>query len=268
MFNTWEEGRKMRRWLLAASCAALGMAQTAEIKNPLTSPKDVEAGAKIFRSHCAECHGLRGEGGRGPSLATGEFFHGSSDADLLRNISDGIPGTEMPGTFFSPTQVWQAAAYVRSLGEAGNKETVAGDRAKGAELFRGKGGCTACHLMRGEGGRQGPDLSYIGTQRSAAHLTESILNPSARVEMEWWEAKVATSDGKRYGGYVLDEDTHSIRILDTQDRLLSLPKSKVKAIEIDKSSKMPSYQGKLSEAEVYDIVAYLKSLRREAEVKQ
>src|SRR6266852_6228085 len=57
----------------------------------------VSAGAKIFRSHCAECHGLKGEGGRGPNLQTGVFFHGGADADLFLNITDGISGTAMPG---------------------------------------------------------------------------------------------------------------------------------------------------------------------------
>jgi hypothetical protein len=78
---------------------------------------DVAMGAKIFHSHCAECHGLKGEAGRGPNLTTGQFYHGSTDADLMRNISDGIPGTAMPGVFFSPIQVSQLIAYIRETGE-------------------------------------------------------------------------------------------------------------------------------------------------------
>jgi putative heme-binding domain-containing protein len=244
------------------------LAQTEQIKNPLTSPKDIEAGAKIFRSHCAECHGLNGEGGRGPRLTSGEFYHGSSDADLLRNISDGIPGTEMPGVFFSPAQVWQVVAYVRSLSEQGAKESVPGDPASGRRIFRGKGGCPACHLVRGEGGRQGPDLSYIGSQRSAAHLRESILKPSARVEMEYWTARLKTVQGEAVEGYVLNEDTHSIQLLDAKDRLRSIPKTAIREQSIDKTSRMPSYEGKLSDQELDDLVAYLKSLRRERRLEQ
>src|ERR1700692_2872982 len=99
----------------------------------------VSAGAKIFRSHCAECHGLKGEGGRGPNLTTGVFFHGSTDADLMRNVSDGIPGTAMPGVFFSPIQVSQLVAYIRSVSQHGSSERPEGNAAKGAELFRDKG---------------------------------------------------------------------------------------------------------------------------------
>ena len=47
---------------------ATAAAQAQEItvtRNPLTSPADVAAGAKTFRSHCAPCHGLNGEGAHG-----------------------------------------------------------------------------------------------------------------------------------------------------------------------------------------------------------
>src|SRR6266567_5518134 len=107
------------RFALLALLAAVACGQEAEVNNPHTTPGDVAAGAKIFRSHCAECHGLSGEGGRGPNLQTGVFFHGDKDADLFRNITDGITGTIMPSVFFSRDQVWQIVAYVRSLNQSG-----------------------------------------------------------------------------------------------------------------------------------------------------
>ena len=95
--------------LLTAAVSAFGQA-----KNPHTTAADVAAGAKIFRLHCAECHGLHGEGGRGPNLTTGVYYHGAADANLFNNITDGIPGTAMPGVFFSSDQVWQVVSYVRN----------------------------------------------------------------------------------------------------------------------------------------------------------
>src|SRR5437870_7088282 len=132
-----------RRWIrmrfaIMASIAAVVFGQEAEIKNPHTTPADVAAGAKIFRSHCAECHGLKGEGSRGPNLQAGVFFHGSADADLFRNITDGIDGTAMPGVFFSADPVWQVVAYVRSLSRTGERPPP-GDSARGQKLFREKG---------------------------------------------------------------------------------------------------------------------------------
>src|SRR6266702_63860 len=94
--------------------------------NPHNTAADRAAGARIFRSHCAPCHGTKATGGAGPNLTTGVFFHGGADADLYRNIGQGIPGTAMPDQFFDGTQVWQIVAYVRSLSERGTPEIVKG----------------------------------------------------------------------------------------------------------------------------------------------
>ena len=40
----------------------------AAIRNVRTSPADLEAGARLFRNQCGECHSPDGSGGRGPSL--------------------------------------------------------------------------------------------------------------------------------------------------------------------------------------------------------
>src|ERR1700719_1611086 len=165
---------------------------------------DVAMGAKIFHSHCAECHGLKGEGGRGPNFTSGQFYHGSTDADLMRNVSDGIPGTAMPGVFFSPVQVSHLIAYVRSLSQGGGANQPPGDLANGAKLFREKG-CIGCHLVFGEGGCRGPDLSTIGSQRSVEHLRQAIFDPDATVLPAYWVAKVTLENGATYAGFLRNE---------------------------------------------------------------
>jgi len=246
--------------LLIATAAA----QDSGIKNPHTTPADVDAGSKIFRSHCAECHGLRGEGGRGPNLTTGVFYHGSADADLLKNISDGIPGTAMPSVFFSADQVWQVIAYVRSLNQTASAVRPPGDPAHGAALFQEKG-CRGCHIAGGDGGARGPDLSVIGSQRSVEHLRQSILDPNAKVLRHDWVAKITLENGASYSGFLLNEDTHSVQILDFSKGLKSLSKHDFRKFDIDKTSAMPSFQGKLNESELNDLVAYLWSLKRRPE---
>jgi putative heme-binding domain-containing protein len=241
--------------------AAAAMAQTAVTKNPRTTPKDVAAGAGIFRSHCAQCHGLTAEGGRGPNLANGIFFHGSTDAELHRNISDGIPGTEMPGVFFSDNQVWQVVAFVRSLSDKTAKIRVSGDVAAGEAIFRGKGGCVQCHRVGGQGGRLGPDLGMIGSLRSPDHLRTSILDPSAEVPPRYWIFKVKEK-GQSYTGFALNEDTYTLQMIDLGERLHAFAKLDLGEITVEKTSSMPSFQGSLEETELRNLVAYLSSLRR------
>src|SRR5262245_27686717 len=236
---------------------ALVAAQNEEVavtRNPFTSPADVVAGAKTFRSHCASCHGLNGEGGRGPNLTTGVFFHGSSDLSLLNNISDGITGTEMPGLFYSPDRVWQVVAFIRSLSAgkgAAPKVHVAG----GAELFKSKG-CHQCHRVSGVGRRLGPDLSEIGRTRSVEHLRAALVDPQADVRQRYWVVSFKDASGKSQEGFLMNEDTYTVQFMDMGERLHSASKSGLKDYKVEKTSRMPSFKESLSPGELDQLVTY------------
>lgn len=221
------------------------------------TPADRDAGAKTFRSHCSPCHGLNAEGGRGPNLAQGVFYRGATDQDLLRNISDGIEGTEMPGLFYSPDRVRQVIAYLRSLSQG---EPAKGDAARGAALF-GAQGCAGCHRVAGQGGRTGPDLTQIGSSRALRHLREAMTDPGADVRQRYWRVSAARDDGRPLNGFLLNEDTYSVQLIDDAGALESLPKSGLRGYSVKKESKMPSY-ARLAPAQLDDLVAYLASLRR------
>jgi putative heme-binding domain-containing protein len=239
--------------------AAALLAQQDEVSNPRTSPADVVQGEKTFRSHCSPCHGLKAEGGRGPNLAAGTFYHGSTDGDLLRNISNGIDGTEMPGLFYSPDRVWQVVAYVRSL-NAGARRFPAATIAAGQALFQ-RERCGNCHLVGGAGGRMGPDLSSIGMTRSVEHLRQSVLDPNADVRQRYCVVTVIDDSGKTVDGFLMNEDTYTIQFIDTSGGLHSIDKTGVKSVKVERVSKMPSYKAKLSDEEVNALVGYLSSLR-------
>jgi putative heme-binding domain-containing protein len=244
----------MKLVALAALAAAMCLAQT-------SSQEDVAAGGRLYRSICAECHGAKGEGGRGPRLDTGAFIHGSSDEALFNNIQRGIPGTEMPGIYNEGKQIWQIVAFVRNLSRVGGSSQAAGDPTRGAGVYR-RSGCAACHFIDGEGGRLGPDLSVIGSARSREHLRQSLAEPSAVVAKAWWPVEVAMKDGATVRGYVLNEDTYHVRLIDESEKLRSIPRDAVREVTVRRrESRMPSYD-KLSEADMNDLLAYLSSLRR------
>jgi len=229
--------------------------------NPHNTPADREAGAKIFRTHCAPCHGIKGTGGTGPDLTTGRFFHGSTDADLYRNISEGIPNTAMPDVFFDGAQVWQIVAFVRSLSRQPS-QAAKGDPAHGRLLIENKG-CMSCHLIRGVGEAKGPDLSVIGSQRAPDYLRESIVDPSAHIAPEYRVARISVQGNVRRAGFLLNQDTYMVQILDFEKGLMSIPRTSIKDFGIDSTSYMPSYKDSIAGADLNDIVAYLSSLRRE-----
>ena len=237
--------------------------------NPHTSADDVESGKRVFRVHCASCHGADGRGGRGSDLASGELYHGATDADLYRNIEEGIPGTEMPGSWLVPKRRWQVVAFVRSLSGTGapssttSTTSTGGDASRGRDLFRGKGGCLECHRVGREGGFAGSDLTTVGSRRSPEHLKASIVTPEEEISLDYRIATVSPSKGGvATTGYVRNEDRHYLLLLDLEGKLRTFEKSGLQKVEKDRRSMMQSYEGVFDDAELEDLVAYLASLSR------
>ncbi|MCH2652893.1 uncharacterized protein METZ01_LOCUS117080 [marine metagenome] len=235
-----------------------------EQDNPYTTGQDIQSGEQLFGRNCSRCHGLEAGGGeRGPDLRTGGFQHSSTDAGLFAVIADGIPNTEMVGIGRSRSEqsVWQLVAYLRSLNSEVRVE-VAGNPSIGEELYGGKGDCSSCHMIDGEGGRHGPDLSAIGDRRSPDQLLSDLLTPSERVQQRWWTMRVMHQDGTEVEGLRMNEGTYSVRILDAEDNLWSFLKRDLRQSERTETSSMPAYGESFTSGELEDLVAYLYGLSR------
>ena len=240
--------------------AAMAAGPEAKVKLP-TSRADLARGEKLFEGQCSLCHGPKGVGGRGPMLTRAKLSHAPDDKTLVKVISDGIRGTEMPGAgAMSDHEVLQTAAYVRSLGRI-PVQAVAGNATHGSEIYHAKG-CSGCHTINDEGGISGPNLAGIGSSRSAAFLRESLLDPSAAVPEGYLLVTVVPKNGEAVTGVRVNEDSFSIQVRDNAGRSHSFWKSEVTQIDKQqRKSPMPSYKGQLSEAELTDLVAYLASLK-------
>jgi cytochrome c oxidase cbb3-type subunit 3 len=230
--------------------------------NPDTTPADLKNGQQLFMGQCARCHGPKGEGGRGAVLARPKLPHAPDDEALFIVIRDGIKGTEMPAGYAVDTrETWQLAAYVRSLGHVAS-EALPGDPKRGQELYRSKGHCSQCHIVSGQGGSLGPELTEIGSRRSVAHLHAAILDPESTLPDGFLQVRLVSKDGRRITGVRLNEDTFTIQIIDLNGGLHSFFKEELKELQSDTGkSPMPSFRKTLSAPEVDDLVAYLYSLR-------
>jgi putative heme-binding domain-containing protein len=253
----------MRAGIFLLISAALFAAETEKVTLP-TSPADLERGKKLYEGSCLFCHGPTGSGGKGANLARLRLVRAGTDEELVSVIEKGIPGTEMPGAWHMVrNELLQVSAHVRALGRIEQKPWT-GDAAKGKTLFFGKGGCTACHGVRDagtmKGGVSGPELSAIGLSRSPAHLKNSMLQPAAELPENHRYLKATGADRKTITGRLLFEDLHDILLRDETGRNHSLSRARVKIEELKNYSPMPSYQGKLSDSELDDVVAYLLTL--------
>ena len=230
-------------------------------KNPFETPQDVEQGNRLYLTHCSYCHGADGEGGRGRDLTIGQFRLGGSDANLFRTIRNGIPGSEMAPVRATDDEVWRMVAFVKWLGTATGAEKASGDPAAGKIAYTSKGGCAACHVVNGQGGNLGPELTDVGRRRGLSFLEESLLKPEADLPVMYRGIRVVTPSGETVVGVRLNEDDISIQLRDTGDNLRSFLKDKVKEIRRDSPSLMPAYGSILTKKEIEDLVAYLSSLR-------
>ncbi|HEV2690676.1 MAG TPA: c-type cytochrome [Bryobacteraceae bacterium] len=220
---------------------------------------DPALGQRLFESQCAVCHGQTGAGGRGPNLHHPKLKHAPDDAALRKVISDGIQ-PEMPGAWqLNPREVASVAAFVTTLGSI-PVEPIPGDPQRGERVYRAKG-CTGCHTIAGDGSGFGPELTDIGSRRSAAHLRESLVTPEASVPDGFLLVELVTPAGATIRGIRLNEDTFSIQIKDSKSAFHSFRKSELKEIrKLRGKSPMPSYES-LTAGELTDLIAYLASLR-------
>lgn len=225
------------------------------------SQADIDRGARLYGANCALCHGPNGDAIANVDLRSGRFRHAASDEDLGRVIVAGIPGTAMPPHKLPPADVTGLVAYVRSLQGQRAIGVTAGDAGRGRALFSGKGGCPACHRVAGQGARSAPDLSEIGAVRQPSALLQSLIDPNAAMLPINRPIRAVTRDGTVIAGRRLNEDTYSVQLIDTDERLLSLRKADLKEYTVSKVSPMPSYRDKLTGQELADIVAYLGTLK-------
>jgi cytochrome c oxidase cbb3-type subunit III len=227
-------------------------------KNPFSTAADLELGKKMYNGRCAGCHGPAGDGGKGTSLTTPTLARAQNDLALYRVIRYGLPETEMPSHNMTEREIWQIAAYVRTLGRAG-MDMRSGNPARGEQLVRQKGGCTGCHVLNGQGGLTGPALTDIGTRRSSGYLRTKIVDPAKDIAGGFSTVRLATRTGQKLTGVRLNEDTWSIQVRDSSGRLHSFWKEDLADLAVEQRTVMPSYAKRLTEGEIDDIVAYLSS---------
>ena len=85
----------------------------------------VAAGQRVFREHCAQCHGEDAMGTKGrPSLRSDRIQQQATEGDLHWVVNNGSMAQGMPSwAKLGDARIWQVVAYVKSLG-TGSGEAV------------------------------------------------------------------------------------------------------------------------------------------------
>jgi hypothetical protein len=91
-----------------------------------------------------------------------------------------------------------------------------------------------------------------------------LLEPDAEVQPENRFYKVTPKTGEPVVGRLLNRDTFTVQLLDTDERLRSFRIADLRDHGFDETP-MPSVRGELRPQEIADVVSYLSSLRGEAQ---
>ncbi|MDB4721883.1 c-type cytochrome [Verrucomicrobiales bacterium] len=140
-----------------------------------------------------------------------------------------------------------------------NAEILAlkGDPVKGKTLAAR---CYMCHHIEGTGIDYGPALTDYGKTQTSEVILQSIIKPSADIASGYDGYQIETKDGLKIQGRLLSAGDPLI-IQSMGGITQTVPKSRVKNQgKFGKSLMMSAAQQGLSEQDVADIVAYLKSL--------
>ena len=174
------------------------------------------AGAAVFRTNCATCHGSGAAGfeGKGyPNLKDNDWLWGGTMEDIHLTVTHGIRNTTDPDARYSempkfgvdgllePAQIAEVTEHVLALSGQEHDATLA---AAGATVWM-DAGCTGCHMDDGTGDRsQGaPNLTdaiwLYGGSREA--ITESIFYARFGV-MPNWNTRLSEDEIRAVAFYV------------------------------------------------------------------
>jgi putative heme-binding domain-containing protein len=246
---------------VALACAVLGISALAQAQNRQYSAAEIQAGERLYGMQCAICHGQNGDGINGVNLPRNQFHRASTDEDIRSTITNGVAAAGMPPFRMQPAELNGLVAFIRSGFDRSGTPFKVGDAVRGQAIYDSNGGCAACHRVNGKGARTAPDLSDIGAVRQPAAIQRSLVEPNTAMLPINRTVRIVTADGRTIRGRRINEDTFTVQLMDQQERLVSLEKSGIREYEIVKTSDMPSFAGKLTDAEIADLLAYLVSLK-------
>src|SRR6266566_3241330 len=135
-----------------------GTSAAALAPNQQYSAANIQAGYRLYSAQCAVCHGGNGDAIAGVSLARQQFRRASTDADIRNTVTNGVPAAGMPPFQFRTNELDAVVAYIRSGFDISGTSFTVGDVGRGKAIYDGKGGCAACHRVRGNGSLAAPDL--------------------------------------------------------------------------------------------------------------
>lgn len=142
---------------------------------------------------------------------------------------------------------------------------LGGDSDRGREIFYGHAAaqCVRCHVVNGNGGVAGPDLSKVAgkyPEKTREHFVESLMLPSAKIAEGYATVTFALADGRTIAGVVLSDDKKTVTVQTPDGKKVSFPSEDVDNRTTPVSA-MPPMDKTLTPREARDLLAFLMTLK-------
>jgi PQQ-dependent dehydrogenase (methanol/ethanol family) len=238
------------------------------------APGDSSAAAHIFETNCAACHGAGASGGdRAPALRDNPDLR-KLDVTGIGNIIRSGTSRGMPSFGTLPDQdVLRLAQWLRSMNQSALTAAPAAQIADGKSFFFGAGRCSQCHMVRGLGGTNGPDLSDLAVRSKLTDIEKWLDNPSSQLgvhslavcptwafcpDFSWAVADVTLRSGETLRGFNRKQTEHELQLQSFDGKLHLLDASEYTAVRQEKQSYMPPLNADPTQRR--DLLAFLSSL--------
>ena len=190
-----------------------------------------------------------------------------------------------PPISLSPGEVMAVVSYLQSLGGEVDIDAIDDPGTLSGKLFNrirvasSAGGgnpatgetvfldiCADCHIIDGEGGNTGPDLSELG-KKGYDFIKESIRSPAAKITPGYETYLLVDLDGRKFRGIKVSEEPLSVDIVDENGTIRSFLRSDMGKFEKDvHASLMPEdLIDILTVREYQDLVSFLLLQKGDAE---
>jgi len=181
----------------------------------------------------------------------GRLLRNTPFQDLRNKAALAFPA---PGKL-DPKKLPAISELAKRVGNADNGKAVM------AKSLTSEVQCMKCHMVRGQGGSIGPDLSMVGKKATKENLYESMFQPSKAIADQYLSWKLDGEDGQSITGLLVGETETTLTIRDANGKDYQFP---VKGTERKKqlTSIMPeALVATLTEDELVDVVEYLSKLQ-------
>jgi putative membrane-bound dehydrogenase-like protein len=137
------------------------------------------------------------------------------------------------------------------------KPSAAADPYSGKRLFANS--CAKCHVLFGEGGRIGPDLTTF-KRDDLLNMLINVVNPSAEIREGFEQVMVVTRDGRAVSGFRYDQDPQVLVLRGVDGQNITIARRDIEETIPQPKSLMPEgLLNAMQDQEVRDLFAYLRS---------